>query len=78
MNGYELMAHLRQDPSTKRIPVMVLTSRAGAKHKEPAMKEGAAAFLTKPVQEEQLLAAVAELIGESSAESRTARLAPVR
>ncbi|HXZ19867.1 MAG TPA: hybrid sensor histidine kinase/response regulator [Candidatus Acidoferrales bacterium] len=78
MNGYELMAHLRQDPSTKRIPVMVLTSRAGAKHKERAMKEGAAAFLTKPVQEEQLLAAVAELIGESSAESRTARLAPVR
>ena len=78
MNGYELMAHLRQDPSTKRIPVMVLTSRAGAKHKERAMKEGAAAFLTKPVQEEQLLAAVAELIGESSAESRAARLTPVR
>ncbi len=78
MNGYELMAHLRQDPSTKRIPVMVLTSRAGAKHKERAMKEGAAAFLTKPVQEEQLLAAVTELIGESSADSRAARLAPVR
>ena len=57
---------------------MVLTSRAGAKHKERAMKEGAAAFLTKPVQEEQLLAAVTELIGESSAESRTARLVPAR
>jgi len=78
MNGYELMAHLRQDPATRRIPVMVLTSRAGAKHKERALKEGAAAFLTKPVQEEQLLAAVSELIGESSAESRAARLAPVR
>ena len=78
MNGYELMAHLRQDPSTKRIPVMVLTSRAGAKHKERAMKEGAAAFLTKPVQEEQLLAAVAELIGESAAESRAGRLVTVR
>ena len=78
MNGYELMAHLRQDPATRRIPVMVLTSRAGAKHKERAMKEGAAAFLTKPVQEEQLLAAVAELIGESSAESRASRLVTVR
>jgi chemosensory pili system protein ChpA (sensor histidine kinase/response regulator) len=78
MNGYELMAHLRQDPATRRIPVMVLTSRAGAKHKERAMKEGAAAFLTKPVQEEQLLAAVTELIGESSAESRAARLVPAR
>jgi chemosensory pili system protein ChpA (sensor histidine kinase/response regulator) len=78
MNGYELMAHLRQDPATRRIPVMVLTSRAGAKHKERALKEGAAAFLTKPVQEEQLLSAVAELIGESSGESRTARLLSAR
>ncbi|HUJ41743.1 MAG TPA: hybrid sensor histidine kinase/response regulator [Candidatus Acidoferrales bacterium] len=78
MNGYELMAHLRQDPATRRIPVMVLTSRAGAKHKERAMKEGAAAFLTKPVQEEQLLTAVADLIGETSAESRASRLVTVR
>ena len=78
MNGYELMAHLRQDPATRRIPVMVLTSRAGAKHKERALKEGAAAFLTKPVQEEQLLTAVAELIGTSAAEGRESRLVTVR
>jgi len=78
MNGYELMAHLRQDPATRRIPVMVLTSRAGAKHKERALKEGAAAFLTKPVQEEQLLTAVAELIGTSAAEGRASRLVTVR
>jgi len=43
--------------------VMVVTSRAGAKHRERAMKEGAAAFLTKPVQEEQFIAAVSNLIG---------------
>jgi len=78
MNGYELMAHLRQDPATRRIPVMVLTSRAGAKHKERALKEGAAAFLTKPVQEEQLLSAVAELIGVSATDSRASRLLSVR
>jgi len=41
-NGYELMMHLRQTPETKHIPVMVVTSRAGAKHRERAMKEGAA------------------------------------
>ena len=78
MNGYELMAHLRQDPATRRIPVMVLTSRAGAKHKERALKEGAAAFLTKPVQEEQLLSAVAELIGVSATDSRAPRMVSVR
>ena len=62
-NGYELMMHLRQTPETKHIPVMVVTSRAGEKHRDRAMKEGASAFLTKPVQDEQLIAAVQELIG---------------
>jgi CheY-like chemotaxis protein len=62
MNGYELMAHLRQNPVTRRIPVLVVTSRAGAKHRDRAIKEGASGFMTKPVQEEQLLAAVAKLV----------------
>jgi chemotaxis protein histidine kinase CheA/ActR/RegA family two-component response regulator len=62
-NGYELLSHLRQDAQTRGIPVMVVTSRAGAKHRERAIKEGAAAFLTKPVQEDQFIAAVGNLIG---------------
>jgi chemosensory pili system protein ChpA (sensor histidine kinase/response regulator) len=63
MTGYELMVQLRQSPTTRRIPVMVVTSRAGAKHRDRAIKEGAAAFLTKPVQEDQLIAAVEQLLG---------------
>jgi len=62
-NGYELMMHLRQTPETRHIPVMVVTSRAGEKHRDRAIKEGAAQFLTKPVQEDQLLAVVQDLIG---------------
>jgi chemosensory pili system protein ChpA (sensor histidine kinase/response regulator) len=62
-NGYELLSHLRQDPQTRKIPVMVVTSRAGAKHRDRAMKEGAAEFLTKPVQEDQFIATVGKLIG---------------
>lgn len=62
-NGYELMAHLRQDASTAALPVMVVTSRAGAKHRDRALKEGAVAFLTKPVQEDTFLAEVERLIG---------------
>jgi chemosensory pili system protein ChpA (sensor histidine kinase/response regulator) len=67
MTGYELMVQLRQSPSTRRIPVMVVTSRAGAKHRDRAIKEGAASFLTKPVQEDQLIAAVEQLIGTEAA-----------
>jgi chemosensory pili system protein ChpA (sensor histidine kinase/response regulator) len=66
MNGYELMAHLRQDTSTWQIPVLVVTSRAGAKHRDRAVKEGAAGFLTKPVQEDQLLSVVENLIGTNA------------
>jgi chemosensory pili system protein ChpA (sensor histidine kinase/response regulator) len=66
MTGYELMVQLRQNPTTRRIPVMVVTSRAGAKHRDRAMKEGATSFLTKPVQEDQLIAAVEQLIGSEA------------
>src|SRR5207302_7878973 len=62
-NGYELIAHLKQNPQTRNLPVMVVTSRAGAKHRDRALKEGASAFMTKPVQDEQFVAAVAALIG---------------
>ncbi len=75
MTGYELMAQLRQSPTTRRIPVMVVTSRAGAKHRDRAMKEGASAFLTKPVQEDQLLAAIEQLIGTEAARPVPCRLA---
>ncbi len=72
MNGYELMAHLRQDPATRKIPVLVVTSRAGAKHRDRAMKEGASGFLTKPVQEDQLIATV-ESLDRLGDVARTAR-----
>ncbi|MGH9733058.1 MAG: hybrid sensor histidine kinase/response regulator [Candidatus Acidiferrales bacterium] len=72
MNGYELMDRLRQDPVTRRIPVLVVTSRAGAKHRDRAMKVGASAFLTKPVQEDQLISTVESLIGTSAPDGRPA------
>jgi chemosensory pili system protein ChpA (sensor histidine kinase/response regulator) len=78
MNGYELLAHLRQDPATRRIPVLVVTSRAGAKHRDRALKEGASGFLTKPVQEDQLIATVTSLMERETAERRPGVFAPRR
>lgn len=76
MNGYELMSHLRQNPDTRRIPVLVVTSRAGAKHRDRALKEGASGFLTKPVQEDQLLGAISQILGLEKSGSRN-RSVPV-
>ena len=50
---------------------MVVTSRAGAKHRERAMREGAVTFLTKPVQEEPFIAAVVKLIGAAASAQAT-------
>jgi chemosensory pili system protein ChpA (sensor histidine kinase/response regulator) len=70
-NGYELIAHLKQGPNTRNIPVMVVTSRAGAKHRDKALLQGAVDFLVKPVQEDTFIAAIQRLIG-------TARGGPVK
>ena len=78
MNGYELMASLRQNPMTQRVPVLVVTSRAGAKHRDRAMKEGASGFLTKPVQEDQLIATVEELLNSEKPPVRSAIPMPLR
>jgi chemosensory pili system protein ChpA (sensor histidine kinase/response regulator) len=67
-NGYELITHLRQNAETRDLPVMVVTSRAGAKHRDKALRQGAVAFLVKPVQEEQFIAAVAAVIGVATEE----------
>jgi chemosensory pili system protein ChpA (sensor histidine kinase/response regulator) len=78
MNGYELLAHLRQDPMTARIPVLVVTSRAGAKHRDRAMKEGASGFLTKPVQEDQLISTVESLVDPVTPKNRSGLRVPVQ
>ena len=78
MNGYELMAHLRQNPETRNIPVLVVTSRAGAKHRDRAIREGASGFLTKPVQEDQLLSEIDKLIGTDASQSQAVLTGPLR
>jgi chemosensory pili system protein ChpA (sensor histidine kinase/response regulator) len=73
-NGYELMMHLRQNAETAHIPIMVVTSRAGAKHRDRALKEGGSAFMVKPVQEDQFVGQVQQLIGTSGRSHAAARL----
>ncbi len=58
LNGYELMERIRNTPDFNALPMIVLTSRGGRKHREMAMKSGANEFLTKPVLEKKLLEAI--------------------
>ncbi len=62
MDGYELMAALRNQPMYQHIPLIVLTSRAATKHQQRALQLGADAYVIKPYQDDQLLTTVGELV----------------
>lgn len=66
LNGYEVLQTLRQRSNTKSTPIMVMTTRAGEKHQQAAMSLGASGYLTKPVEERALVAAVEQWIGRTA------------
>lgn len=66
LNGYEVLQTLRQRPRTKSTPIMVMTTRAGEKHQQAAMSLGASGYLTKPVEERALVAAVEQWVGRTA------------
>jgi chemosensory pili system protein ChpA (sensor histidine kinase/response regulator) len=63
MDGYELLQHVRADARLRHVPVVMITSRAGQKHRKKARDAGANDYLTKPYQEPELVEKVGELLG---------------
>jgi chemosensory pili system protein ChpA (sensor histidine kinase/response regulator) len=61
MNGYELLASLKQNEKLRAIPVIMITSRAGDKHRQKAIDLGVSEYLTKPYQDSVLLEKIKEL-----------------
>jgi len=59
MHGFELIRELRFVPAYKDLPIIVVTSRSGQKHKQQARALGATEYLTKPFSAQ----AVAEILG---------------
>jgi chemosensory pili system protein ChpA (sensor histidine kinase/response regulator) len=66
MDGFELSKQLRSDARTKSIPIIMVTSRMAEKHRRHALELGVDAFFGKPYDEEELLARIAELLGEQT------------
>ncbi|MGH8321388.1 MAG: Hpt domain-containing protein, partial [Gammaproteobacteria bacterium] len=63
MDGYELAQHMRNDERFKTIPIIMITSRTGEKHRNRAMEIGVNKYLGKPYQETELLENIQELVG---------------
>jgi chemosensory pili system protein ChpA (sensor histidine kinase/response regulator) len=62
MDGYELASHVRSDARTADIPIVMITSRVGEKHRARAIELGVNDYLGKPYQENQLLDAIEPLV----------------
>ncbi len=62
MDGFELATHIRNEPRLRDIPIIMITSRTGEKHRNRAMEIGVDRYLGKPYQESDLLDNIAELI----------------
>jgi two-component system, sensor histidine kinase and response regulator len=62
MDGYEIMSHLRQNMATRSVKILALTVKAMPDDKERCLRTGADEYLAKPIQPEQLIDKVANLI----------------
>jgi chemosensory pili system protein ChpA (sensor histidine kinase/response regulator) len=62
MHGYDLIAEMKRNASLTNIPVIVLTSRAGDKHRQKAIEMGAQDYLVKPFEEQEMLGALKKLL----------------
>ncbi|NJN30512.1 MAG: response regulator [Synechococcales cyanobacterium RM1_1_8] len=58
IDGYELCRRLKADPSTQAIPIIFLTALNEASEKVKAFRIGAADYITKPFQTEEVCARV--------------------
>ncbi len=62
MNGYEVLRELRADEATRRLPVVLCTTKSTDYDKAWGIDLGADAYITKPFDEAQLLNTVRRLL----------------
>lgn len=63
MDGFALSRELRKLPPFKGVPIIFLTTESDATMKQRAREAGATGWITKPFQQDQLLAVVRKVIG---------------
>ncbi|MFQ5935540.1 MAG: response regulator, partial [Acidiferrobacterales bacterium] len=64
MDGYELTTRVRAEPRLQNIPIIIITSRAGEKHRKRAFELGVDMYMSKPYQEEQLFTNIETLLAQ--------------
>jgi len=66
LNGYEVIQGLRSRAQTQQTPIIVMTTRAGDKHRQMALNIGASSYISKPVEERALIQEIERWIGKEA------------
>jgi len=64
MDGYQVAEYVRADARLRHVPIIMITSRAGKKHRDRGKQAGANAYLSKPYKESELIAEVKKLLSK--------------
>jgi two-component system chemotaxis response regulator CheY len=62
MDGLKLFSILRSDTKYKDLPIIMITTEGAEADREKALALGASAYLSKPIQTQELLKAAQELL----------------
>ncbi len=64
INGFELLRYLKAHPAYARIPVIIVSTQQADEDRQKGMDAGAAAYLTKPFQPQELEEALRTLVSD--------------
>ena len=67
MDGFEVVRHVRAGATTRDLPIIMITSRTADKHRSHALDAGVDGYMGKPYQEDELLAEIQRLAGQTVA-----------
>jgi chemosensory pili system protein ChpA (sensor histidine kinase/response regulator) len=65
MDGYELATTMRNDERLKAVPIIMITSRTGDKHRQRALDIGVNMYMGKPYHEQELIENIQTLVDEN-------------
>ncbi len=78
MDGYTVYDHLKKDPKTRDVPVIMLTAKAIILHTPKDFFYGLYGFLAKPFSKQQLLKVVSEALRITTSGAETDFIKPVK